>query len=105
LAISTLTSKSHLFDLSSGELLSDYSGAHKSDQYHSSVKFSPCQSYLIQASEDHTVVLYDIVSKQCLKKLDGHKRPVVTLDRAPVNEGGQVFASGSADGSINIWGN
>ncbi len=49
-------------------------------------------------------MLYDIVTKECLMKLEGHKRPVVSLDRAPNKDQGQIFASGSADGAIKIWG-
>lgn len=47
LAVSTLSSTLYLYDNSIGDLVSEYKGHHKSDQYHSSVKFSKDQSYLI----------------------------------------------------------
>ena len=56
----------------------------------------------MQASEDHHVALYDVVSKECIGKLRGHIRPVVTLDRHPTEHG--KYVSGSADGTIKIWG-
>ena len=82
--------------------MSEYKGAHKSDQYHTSVKFSKDQTYIMQASEDHKVVFYDLVTKEELLSLRGHIRPVVSLDRHPIIHG--RLASGSADGTIKIWG-
>jgi WD40 repeat protein len=99
--LSTLSSKIKLLDNSIGETVAEYSGSHKSDQYHTAIKFSKDQSYLIQASEDHKVVLYDIVQKTAISTLRGHIRPVVTLDRHPTENG--KLASGSADGTIKIW--
>ena len=61
--VSTLGSTIKLLDLSIGDVVSEYKGHHKSDQLHSAVKFSKDNSYIVQASEDHKVVLYDIVSK------------------------------------------
>jgi WD40 repeat protein len=65
------------------------------------VKFSKDNSYIIQASEDHKIVLYDIVSKQEIFSLRGHSRPVVSIDIHPSEEGKLI--SGSADGQINVW--
>ena len=48
------------------------------------------------------MVMYDLVSKECLGKLRGHIRPVVTIDRHPMESA--RIASGSADGTIKIWG-
>ena len=101
IALSTLSSTIKLLDNSIGDVVAEYKGHHKSDQYHTSVKFSKDQSYLIQASEDHRITLYDIVSKEELASLKGHLRPVVTLDRHPT-EAGKIL-SGSADGTIKLW--
>ena len=81
--------------------MAEYKGAHKSDQYHTSVRFAKDQSYIVQASEDGKLVIYDIVSKQVLATLRGHVRPVITVDRHPVEHG--RYASGSADGTIKVW--
>jgi WD40 repeat protein len=84
-----------------GEVVSEYKGHHKSNKYHSSIKFSKDNTYIIQASEDHRVVLYDLVSKNELLSLRGHTRPVVSLDIHPTEHGRLV--SGSADATIKIW--
>lgn len=101
LLVSTLSSKTFLMDNSLGEQLATYTSHHTSTAYHSSCRFSACQSYLAQASEDHNIVLYDIVSKECLGKLRGHIRPVVSVERHPSVKG--KWVSGSADGCIKIW--
>lgn len=66
-----------------GEVVSEYKGQHKSDKYHSCVKFSKDNTYIIQASEDARVVLYDLVSKEEILSLQGHSRPVVSIDTHP----------------------
>ncbi len=101
LAVSTLSSKTHLMDNSRGEMLATYSGRHTSQSYHSSVRFSHCQTYLAQASEDHNIVLYDLVTKEAMSVLRGHARPVVSLEKHPTAKG--RWASGSADGTIKVW--
>ncbi|CDW87464.1 mitogen-activated protein kinase organizer [Stylonychia lemnae] len=97
-AVSCLNSTTKLYDLSTGETIADYKGHHKSDNYHGSVKFSKDNSYLVQASEDNNIVLYDIVTKEPLNILRGHLRPVVSIDRHPVEP--NKYISGSADGYI-----
>lgn len=100
--ISCLNSTTKLFDLSLGEIISEYKGYHKSDQYHSAVKFSKDNSYIVQASEDSKIVMYDIVSKDPIMTLSEHRRPVVSIDRHPTTHG--RYISGSADGLIKVWG-
>ncbi len=45
--VSCLNSTLKLLDNALGETIAEYSGAHKSDQYHSSVKFSKDHSYIV----------------------------------------------------------
>jgi WD40 repeat protein len=85
-----------------GQVVSEYKGHHKSDIYHSSVKFSKDNSYILQASEDNRVVLYDLATKNEIMSLRGHSRPVVSIDVHPTEKGRLV--SGSADGLVKIWG-
>ena len=99
--VSCLNSTIKLMDMNIGEVVSEYKGAHKSNKYHSAVKFSKDNTYIIQASEDCRVVLYDIVSKEEILSLKAHSRPVVSLDIHPKQQGRLV--SGSADGLINVW--
>lgn len=47
LLVSCLNSTVKLLDNSLGEAIAEYKGAHKSDQYHGSVKFSKDNSYLV----------------------------------------------------------
>jgi len=99
--VSCLNSILKLIDMTLGEVIAEYKCSHKSDQYHGSVKFSRDNSYIVQASEDNNIVLYDIVGKTEIIKLKGHVRPVITLDKHPAIDG--RFISGSADGFIIIW--
>lgn len=101
LVASCLSSTIKLMDLEMGEVVSEYKGSHKSNKYQSSVKFSKDNTYLLQASEDHRVVLYDLVSKKEIASLKGHTRPVISIDTHPTEHGKLV--SGSADGTIKIW--
>ena len=45
--VSCLNSVIKLVDLSMGEVVSEYKGHHKSNKYHSNVKFSKDNSYII----------------------------------------------------------
>ncbi len=100
--VSCLNSTIKLVDLGLGELVSEYKGQHKSDQYHSCIRFSKDNSYILQASEDSRVTIYDIVSKEAVVSLRGHTKPVVSIDIHPTDP--FKLLSGAADGFIKVWG-
>ncbi len=64
--VSLLNSRVVLFDIEAGEVIQDYHGSHCSDKYTSSTRFSHCDGFFYQASEDGSVCLYDILQKRCV---------------------------------------
>jgi mitogen-activated protein kinase organizer 1 len=56
---------------------------------------------VISGSEDHKVVLWDMVDSQVVQRLHGHKGIVSGLSCHP--ESG-LFLSSSADGTVRLWG-
>ena len=104
LAISSLDSTVRLLDITDGQIISQYKGGHQTSDYHGSVKFTKDGNYLVQASEDGKLVLYDISKKQAdsqqiAGKMAGHSMPVISVDVASGNR----VVSGSADGTARLW--
>ena len=54
---------------------------------------------LASGSEDTTIKLWDLTTRECLMTLEGHGLPVFCLEKL---EGG-FFASGSEESTIKVW--
>ena len=68
--------------------------------YVASVSFSPDSRYIVSGSLDDTIKLWDVETKECLKKFTGHSSDVVSVSISP--DGGYII-SGSYDNTIRLW--
>lgn len=64
------------------------------------VVYSPDSRYLVSASEDCTIRVWDPVTGAAIHMLTGHTRRVTSLTISP---DGQYIASGSIDSTIRMW--
>ncbi|CAK79896.1 unnamed protein product (macronuclear) [Paramecium tetraurelia] len=71
---------------------------HKGSVY--SICFTSDGKFLASASEDKSIILWDVKLGQDMKKLKGHTEKVSTLCIAPDDS---ILASGSFDRSIRLW--
>lgn len=66
------------------------------------VKWNPINgNWLLSASRDHTIRLFDIRSMKEPVSLQGHRKDVFSLAWHPTHE--RLFASGSFDGELAFW--
>lgn len=66
------------------------------------VKWNPINgNWLLSASRDHTIRLFDIRSMKEPLSLQGHRKDVFSLAWHPTHE--RLFASGSFDGELAFW--
>ena len=63
------------------------------------MKFSPSGKWLASASDDRTIRLWDVSSRQLHATLTGHRGMVLGVAFA----GDQLLASGSQDGTAKLW--
>ncbi|XP_013416027.1 pre-mRNA 3' end processing protein WDR33 [Lingula anatina] len=74
--------------------------AHKSTVM--DLHWNPNGNWLLTASRDHLVKLFDIRSmKEEMQTFKGHKKEATTIAWHPIHEG--MFASGGSDGAILFW--
>jgi WD40 repeat protein len=64
------------------------------------VVFSPDGTTLASGSDDTTIKLWDVLTRQSLATLDDHSDSVSTVAFSP---DGQTLASGSADRTLKLW--
>lgn len=62
------------------------------------VKFIPSTHYMVSASEDHRVNIWDFTTLRCVQTIDHYKHTIVTLAVSK-----DLIAIGSADGLISLW--
>lgn len=65
-----------------------------------SLSFSPDGKFLLSASEDRMLRIWDMSTRQCVNVLEGHKRMVQHVAWSPQNN---ILASASWDNTIRIW--
>ena len=64
------------------------------------ITFTPDGKYLVSASNDHTVRLWDIETGQLVTLFKGHKKRVNCLQ---ISSDGKQIVSGSEDSTLKIW--
>jgi small GTP-binding protein len=64
------------------------------------IAFTPDGNRVVSGSHDHTMVLWDIHSREKLVEFPGHSRGVVSV---AVTHDGRKIVSGSADDTLKVW--
>ena len=64
------------------------------------IMYSPNGEYIVSASDDMTVRVWDAETRQCLHVLEGHTSRVISAAYSP---DGQYIVSVSADSTVCIW--
>lgn len=82
---------------SSGNFIKSFTGHTAAVQ---SVQFSKDGKYIVSASVDHTIKIWDVSSGTLIRTLNGHTDDVM---QAPISDDGKKIVSGSRDNSIKIW--
>ena len=62
--------------------------------------FHPTGKYLISASDDKTIKVWDMKTGRCSKTLEAHAHFVTCI---AFNSGSPVVATGSVDQTVKIW--
>ncbi|KXS18004.1 WD40 repeat-like protein [Gonapodya prolifera JEL478] len=103
---SSLDGVIRLFDKSNGELLADFKG-HKNTSYRVPSCLTPTDAHVVSGSEDGRVVFWDLVDGKLVRELQQSQegRTVTALDVQPVKDAAvPLVVSGSADGTVKVWG-
>lgn len=102
----TTDNKVLLYDKSEEKIISEYSGDHTSSEFNASVRISSDNSLVMCTSEDGHLVLYDLVTKKVVERLEAHDKPVVTMDlfnSGKYGDGTDVILVGSLDRTVSVW--
>ncbi len=65
-----------------------------------SLCFSPCGNYIVTASADYTLRLWDAESGECMCVFTGHENMIRSVAYSP---NGKQIASGSDDKTLRLW--
>jgi COMPASS component SWD3 len=57
-------------------------------------------AFVASGSEDNSIVLWDVSSKNVMQRLEGHKAPVLSVDTHPTE---QMIVSAGLDKTIRVW--
>ncbi|BBM88277.1 DUF4062 domain-containing protein [Candidatus Uabimicrobium amorphum] len=85
----------HVFNSRNGEKLFQLSGHNNSVQ-----DIAVYGDTLVSVSKDHSVRMWKISTRECLKILEKHKTSIRCVVFHP---SGEMFASGAKDGNICVW--
>jgi len=66
----------------------------------SSVAFSPDGNYVVSASNDKTIKIWEISTGKLVKTLEGHKKYVTSV---ALSSDGKYIVSGSNDRTVKVW--
>ena len=64
------------------------------------MSFHPSGNYLLSASSDNSLKIFDLIEGRPFYTLHGHKAPVLDAAFSP---SGEFFASGGADEQVLVW--
>jgi len=65
-----------------------------------SIAFGPGSQWLVSASQDTTLILWDLVTRRELRTFAGHAGLV---EKADVTSDGKVLVSAATDGAVKLW--
>lgn len=65
-----------------------------------SVAFSPNGRFLVTGQEDHTIRIWDVISRKEIGRLTNHKRRITSVAFSP---DGKLLASGGEDLTVRLW--
>ena len=99
----TLDSCVRLWDYLKGRCVKTYQG-HKNEKYSISGAFGvyggSTQAFAASGSEDGSIAIWDVVSKDLLQRLEGHERVVLGLDTL---SGKGLLVSCGLDRTVRVW--
>jgi COMPASS component SWD3 len=97
----TLDSCIRLWNYVDGKCLKTYQG-HRNEKFSISGAFGVygdgTQCFAVSGSEDGSIVLWDVTSKEILQRMEGHEGVVFGVDTR-----GRKMVSGGTDGTVRIW--
>ena len=73
------------------------------DSSSSHVKFSPNSKFVLAATQDSTIRLWNYQSSRCVKTYSGHTNRTYCIFASIVVVGGKYVVSGSEDAKVYIW--
>ncbi len=99
----TLDSCVRLWDYLKGRCVKTYQG-HRNEKYSIGGAFGiyggGIQAFAASGSEDGSIAIWDVVSKELLQRMEGHEGVVLGLDTLP---GKDLLVSGGLDRTIRVW--
>jgi WD40 repeat protein/Zn ribbon nucleic-acid-binding protein len=78
----------------------NYDTWHKEELRTTSVAFGPDGLFAVSGGYDNVVRLWDVKGGKCIRKLEGHIKPVKSVS---FSKDGRFVISSSADGTIRLW--
>lgn len=69
----------------------------------SHVKFSPNSKFILAATQDSTIRLWNYQSSWCVKTYTGHTNRTYCLSTCFITNNGPYVVSGSEDSKVYIW--
>lgn len=88
-----------LLDAQSGKLIFNLKG-HRDMSMVNIARFSPDNKYLVSASNDHTVIIWDLQSGKLVHRLESHTKEVINVNYSP---DGNNIVTASADNTAKVW--
>ena len=86
-----------------GKCLKTYQG-HKNEKFSIAGTFGVYgdgdQAFVVSGSEDNTLVIWDVSTKNILQKLEGHEGVVLGVDTHPDSS---LLVSGGLDFTVRVW--
>ncbi len=93
------------FSLITGQLIQEFNGLHRIDEYVVSVinhlEINPTNDRLLAASDNGEILVWDIDSAEELVKIKAHNCRIFTAGYSSDNK--YIFSAGYGDGTVKIW--
>lgn len=97
----TLDNVIRLWNYSTGKCMKTYKG-HKNEKYcmRSSFMATGATNYVISGSEDFSLYVWDLQTRQVVQKLAGHESPILGVACHPSKD---ILATSELKGDIKLW--